>query len=382
MKGVFSMASFRKLSSGWKVTVSKRDLNGKLRQMSKSGFKTKNSAREYAAKIEAKNGSVILAKRDVVFSKYFDDWYKTYKENKVAFTTLNRYKVTSGIIKKYFGNIKLQSITRNQYQKFINIYGKDHSKDTMQKTNSTVRACIRSAIFDDIITKDFTQDIELVYDPKRTLEVDYLNVKEINMLISATASKLKPRFTSRYMILTAIYTGMRLAEIQALTWKDIDFKRHTISISKAWNYQEGGGFKRPKTRNSKRTVRVNQVLLDYLSQLKGNNSKMVFENDQHTIPSSNAVNIKLRMLLKECGLSKKNFHFHSLRHSHVAYLLFQGVDLYAISQRLGHADMSTTAKKYAYLIGEYKARSDNKIEKLMDSLGQQQDNKVVFFNKS
>ncbi|MFT8491507.1 tyrosine-type recombinase/integrase [Liquorilactobacillus satsumensis] len=375
------MASYRKMSTGWKVIVSKRDQNGKLRQMSKSGFSTKSEAKVYAAKIESQNGSVIVAKRDVVFSEYFDNWYKTYKENRVAASTLNRYRVTSSIIKKYFGNQKLQSIKRNHYQKFINVFGKNHSKDTMQKTNSTVKACIRAAIFDDIITKDFTTDVELVYDSERTLRVEYLNVSEINQLINMTASKLSPRFTSRYMILTAIYTGMRLGEIQALTWKDISFERHTISINKAWNYQEGGGFKKPKTSCSYRTVRVNKTLLGYLKQLKTNNYKMVFENDQSTIPSSNAVNIKLRALLKECGLKKKNFHFHSLRHSHVAYLLFKGVDIYAISKRLGHSDMTTTVKKYAYLIDEYKARSDDKIESLIDHLGGQQlDNKVAFLS--
>jgi GH25 family lysozyme M1 (1,4-beta-N-acetylmuramidase) len=42
--------------------------------------------------------------------------------------------------------------------------------------------------------------------------------------------------------------------------------------------------------------------------------------------------------------------------------------------------MMITAKKYAYLIDEYKARNDNKIERLMDNLGQQQDNKVIFYN--
>jgi integrase len=57
-----------------------------------------------------------------------------------------------------------------------------------------------------------------------------------------------------------------------------------------------------------------------------------------------------------------------------------GVDLYAISKRLGHSNMMITAKKYAYLIDEYKARNDNKIERLMDNLGQQQDNKVIFYN--
>ena len=58
----------------------------------------------------------------------------------------------------------------------------------------------------------------------------------------------------------------------------------------------------------------------------------------------------LRELLAIGDMQKKNFHFHSLSHSHVAYLLSEGVDIYAISKRLGHADISITLKTYAYLL--------------------------------
>ncbi|WP_231920950.1 hypothetical protein [Ligilactobacillus acidipiscis] len=49
-------------------------------------------------------------------------------------------------------------------------------------------------------------------------------------------------------------------------------------------------------------------------------------------------------------------------------------------KRLGLSNMTITAKKYAYLIDEYKAKSDNQIEALMDNLGQQEDNKLKFIN--
>ena len=68
------------------------------------------------------------------------------------------------------------------------------------------------------------------------------------------------------------------------------------------------------------------------------------------------------------GIDKPTFHFHSLRHSHVALLLFKGVPLYAISKRLGHASMSTTAKKYAYMLDELKQQSDTQITKILDNL--------------
>ncbi len=382
-KEVIYMASFRKTTTGWKVTVSKRDDWGKLKQVSKSGFSTKNEARLYAAKIEAKENGVISAKKDLEFAKYFDYWYKTYKENSVTESTLRHYILSSSIIRQYFGAKKLQKITRANYQAFINWYGANHSKETISKVNGHIRACVKNAILDDIITKDFTQRIELKYNDKHTLQVDYLNVREITLLINKIKHSLDRRYTSKYMILTAIYTGMRLGEIMALTWQDINFSNKTISITKSYDYH-GHKIKTTKTTSSYRTIAVNNDLLNCLKQLKDNKHKYVFQNNQHTVPSSNAVNKKLRELLQECGIERQGFHFHSLRHSHVAYLLFQGVELYTISKRLGHSNMMITAKKYAYLVDEYKAKGDRQIENAMDNLsrttGQQLDNKVTFIN--
>lgn len=65
--------------------------------------------------------------------------------------------------------------------------------------------------------------------------------------------------------------------------------------------------------------------------------------------------------MSSIGIEKQGFHFHSLRHVHVAYLLGQGVDVYAISKRLGHSDITITLNTYSYLIDELKAKNDDLI---------------------
>lgn len=94
---------------------------------------------------------------------------------------------------------------------------------------------------------------------------------------------------------------------------------------------------------------------------------MVFKS-ANGMPFSGSANASLRSFLKKADINKPGYHFHSLRHSHVAYLLSKNVDLYAISKRLGHKDMTTTAKVYAYLIDEYKEREDQKIIKAIDEI--------------
>lgn len=105
-----------------------------------------------------------------------------------------------------------------------------------------------------------------------------------------------------------------------------------------------------------------------MTQLKENDNDLVFINQFGNVPTSNAVNKKLRELLKACSINKKGYHFHSLRHTHVALLLYNGVDIYAISKRLGHSDLTTTTRKYAYMIDELKSKSDDHIEDILDNL--------------
>lgn len=235
--------------------------------------------------------------------------------------------------------------------------------------NTIIRACVKSSILDGYIIKDFAQNITLTSDTSKTVKVDYLNVKEIKKLVNEIKSQNgNRRYTSKYMILLAIYTGMRLSEIQALTWNDIDFIHLTINIDKSWDALKKT-FKPTKTKSSARKIKVNASALKYIEQLKfRSNSNMVFLNQFGTIPTSDAVNRVLRRLLRQLGIHRQNFHFHSLRHSHVALLLAIGIDIYEISKRLGHSNMTTTAKTYSYLIDEYKQRSDDRIEDCLNTL--------------
>ena len=250
--------------------------------------------------------------------------------------------------------------SRSDYQQFINKYGAKHAMSSVSKLNGAIRSCVGYAIDDDIITKDFTHNVKLVNNKEREYKVEYLTSDELVTLKNAVIGKLNRYNTSRYMILTAIYTGMRKSEIQALTWKDIDFLHATISISKSWD-ENKKAFKSTKTESSKRTIKVNRELLNRLADLKANQSVMVFQNVLGTIPTSNALNKCLRSIMASCKLKKQGFHFHSLRHVHVAYLLGKGVDIYAISKRLGHSNITVTLKTYSYLIEEYKAKNDTLI---------------------
>lgn len=355
------MAQIKKRGLGWSVRLQWRDATGKRHTSSKSGFKTKRLAQVWAVEHEARLNAGVAIDKTISLTNYFRQWVDTYKRPKLSRVSLERYDHLAVLIDKYFGQTPIKEITRPQYQQFINQYGRQHAPSSVQKTNGFIRACVKSAILDDYLTKDFTQNVTLTANKSRTVEVEYLNRQEIKLLIKEAYHHLDPNYTSRYMIITAIYTGMRKEEIQALTWKDINFSSNTIKITKAYD-ERSHNFKATKNPSSVRTIKANAELLKILSDLKHHTtSTMVFLNCLGTIPTSNALNKELRKLLKQAHIDKRGFHFHSLRHSHVALLLAKGIDIYAISKRLGHNNITTTVNTYSYLMDEYRVKVDQEI---------------------
>ena len=360
------MSYARKANKGYYGYASYQDKDGKWHQKSAGCFKLKREALAAANELEKQYGAINMDMHDIAFHDYYMSWYRTYKQDMVSSISRSRYEIFGRLIEREFKDTKLKDIRRSDYQRFINWYGKNHAMSSVSKLNGAIRACVVSAIDDDIIAKDFTHNVQLTNNKAREYKVEYLTNDELATLKTAMLAKLNRYNTSRYMILTAIYTGMRKSEVQALTWKDIDFLHSTIKVNKSWD-EKKKAFKSTKTESSNRTIKVNRELLNHLADLKANHSVMVFQNVLGTIPTSNALNKCLRSIMASCGIEKQGFHFHSLRHVHVAYLLGQGVDIYAISKRLGHSNITVTLNTYSYLIDEYKAKNDTLI---IDKLAQ------------
>ncbi|WP_309109346.1 tyrosine-type recombinase/integrase [Bombilactobacillus bombi] len=315
--------------------------------------------------MRAAKGPISLSGK-IPFPEYFLNWYETYKKPNISERTQRTYIHAHHVLKNYFSDYPINDITRQNYQKFLSDYGMHHSKATISKINSLIHACVKSALYDDAVKKDFIQNTNLVFDKDRTQKIEYLSMSDLTKLVTFLHQTLNPHFTAKYMILLAIFTGMRLGEIQGLKWDDINSNFKTITIKRSWH--EGLKiFKDTKNESSKRVIRVNDDILNILSQLD-HSTEQVFINQYGTIPTSSAVNKTLKESLKDCGINRNGFHFHSLRHTHVAFLLYNNIDLYVISKRLGHKDMTTTIRVYSYLIDEYKTKTDQQIEKVLNSL--------------
>ncbi len=363
------MEKIRKQPSGkYKARVRWFDSDG-TRHSKSEQFETKALATQWALEMEnRKHKNELSTNGDIPFAEYFWKWFETYKEDSVSDRTYRTYLTAYHALKNNMSPILASKMDRKAYRQFIVKYGSKHAKSTVSKFNALYHACVKDAIYDGDIKKDFVRATDLVYDKEKTRQIEYLNMDDMQKLSTYIIDH--HYYTSRLMILTALLTGARLGEIQGLTWGDISFPFHTITIKRSWN-ESKREFKGTKNESSKRIIRVNNQLMYVLQQIKPENassSDQVFVTDQGTVPTSAAVNKSLQRLLKHLKIQKDGFHFHSLRHTHVAFLLANHIDLYIISKRLGHADVTTTSKTYSYLIEEYRIKSDNKIESILDNI--------------
>ena len=160
-------------------------------------------------------------------------------------------------------------------------------------------------------------------------------------------------------IYLCLYTGMRIGEICALQWKDIDLTNATISINKTIqrisNYNGQAGIKKtkiviasPKSIASKRTIPLPLMLCEQLSTRKQPNcsDSSYFLTDSERFIEPRNYYARYKEVLCRCGLSR--YTFHALRHTFATRCIELGFDPKVLSEILGHTDVKITLDRYVH----------------------------------
>lgn len=137
------------------------------------------------------------------------------------------------------------------------------------------------------------------------------------------------------------------AELLALDKQSIDFENHRIYITKTYyRIERRDIITEPKTEQSVRSIEVPEFLMqeikEYVDRMYG-----LEDDDRLFLIVAEAIQHKLK---RQCEISGvKRIRVHDIRHSHVAYLIHQGVDPLLIKERLGHKDIRITLNTYGHL---------------------------------
>lgn len=140
---------------------------------------------------------------------------------------------------------------------------------------------------------------------------------------------------------------MTKAELLALTKNDIDFQNNQIHITKTY-FRSGGKdiITTPKTDCSVRVIDIPEFLKDEIEDYIGRLYK--YPDDARLFPIvAEALQHKIKRHIIKADV--KMIRVHDLRHSHVAYLIHQGVQPLVIKERLGHKDIRITLNTYGHL---------------------------------
>lgn len=367
------MASFRKRGEKWEYRI-RYMKDGKQKELSKSGFRTKSEAKVEADRIEHEiNLGVDHAKGDTLFTDYYRSWVKAYKTGVYSTETDKFYEHAIKLVNEYFSNIPLKEITREMYQNFLNEYSKGRSKETVRKTHTKIGAALRDAHQNGYLQRNPASRPIIKGADGQKDSMKYLHAKEAKSLINELLDGLKPTYTTRYMLLLQLATGMRISEVMALQFKDFDFVRNRIDVNKSWDYKFHNDFKPTKnkdTRNisvDKRSMAIIKELYDYqLSQKVIDSKQLIFVGRAGKVPSVHAINKALR---RACGRAKiPVVTSHALRHTHASMLILEGADISYIARRLGHRDSSVTIEVYIHVLKELEKRNEEKIDDIFTAL--------------
>lgn len=170
-------------------------------------------------------------------------------------------------------------------------------------------------------------------------------------------------------IVICLYTGLRIGELLALQWSDIDLSKGIISVSKSchFGHNKNGEYKRfidtPKTNHSARIIPVPKQLLPILkNHKKESNSKYVISDNEHAV-AVRSYQRSFELLQKRLNIPRRGFH--ALRHTFATRAIECGMDVKSLSEILGHKNPTITLNRYAHSLMEHKAEMMNRIGKLL-----------------
>ncbi len=266
------------------------------------------------------------------------------------------YYITLGEISESFAGRYINDITKREYQEFLNEFGATHAKETVRKLNTHIRACVQEAIEEGIIQFDFTRKAKLTgsVESKRP-EEKHLNYVESQKLLNELYER-KDKSLGYYLLILALTSGMRFAEIVGLTTEDFNFDLNEITINKTWDYKKGKGFAKTKNASSNRTIKMDSNTMDLFKKLfdeiPNNMHNLVFYSPRSSkkVLTNEFVNKILKKTLADLNI--ESISVHGLRHTHASILLYKKISIYYVSERLGHAKIDTTLNYYSHVIKE------------------------------
>lgn len=303
------------------------------------------------------------------------DWIENYQKEHIKLQTYVRYKsVIRTHIQDTIGNINICDFTKKTIQDFIN----DVMKSDSGRTNKPLSASSVNMILTTLkLIFGYAVDFDLLpanpTDRVRGAGSEFRNrtkffTKEEQIYIEKYIySKNNPEW---FGVILVLYTGIRIGELMALEWRDIDLDSGIMAITKTMysSLNEQGEWEdmidTPKTRTSYRDIPLPVHILQQLRVLKElSKSKRVVAHNNGDKLETSLFRWRFDKMLNDLHMVHRSFH--ALRHTFATRAIENGMDVKTLAEILGHANTSVTLNVYAHSSDEHKRIAMNVMKPLV-----------------
>lgn len=277
------------------------------------------------------------------------------------------------------GSIKVKQLTRRRVKEWVNALEKSGaSPKSISNWHGLLSAAMATAVEDGYRTDNPCRGVRL---PKRDRKDDremFLEIPQYQLLLAQV-----PEHWRIHVMLLA-ETGLRWSEATALNVGDVmlDAKDPYIIIDKAWKRLPGNKYEigQPKNDNAFRDVTISGKLADalrthtegrpqgdFLLKNASDSGHVTYRNFQGRVWAP-AVTLAMTRSSENRRPLRHRPKIHHLRHSHASWLLAEGVDIYAVSRRLGHESITTTTNIYGHLSYRSQRAAASAIERALHTI--------------
>jgi integrase len=324
------------------------------KQTPPAGSYTKASARTWLDETlaKARRGELPgMIKTGATFATACDDWLAYKRDRKIKLSTQIDYEHMVDRMKKVFGEkfgarVKLEDVTPEMVEGFRDaLVAEDLSDRTVNKYLTVLHGLFVWAQRRYKLPANPVANVERRPHAKRG-NIDVFSREEVLALVRAAASE-----QDGTIYLTAAFTGLRLGELLALRWRDVDFTNSAIHVRQSFT---NGRVDTPKS-GQERTVPMADEVAEALSKLEKRDHNitdddLVFCGTQGGHLAGHRLRDRYKAALKDAGL--RELRFHDLRHTFGSHAI-RTADSREVMEWMGHQDLATTQR---YL--QFKPRQD------------------------